>query len=445
MQINRVHFIWLGLALAIGVLVYFSDQANFPLTICSYTVAFALYLFIYLGRNDLPLKKFEQLALLTFLVPLFSVPTLSPDFYRFLWDGELTTYGVHPYAYTPNEIVNGSIIQLNPYMEYLYENITSLSKKHYSPYPTINQVYFILPAWISNNVIISLMIMRSMIILTLILGYIYFKKLLKISSISPAQSIVLLFNPFFIIEVMDNLHFEGVMMAWLIIGFYFLHQQKWLKGSFFWGMAVSVKLTPLILLPALLRFFKLKKTIILYSLILFFSVGLTMLMLWPIYAENVLRSIRLYFSNFEFNASVLEFTKWIVDPFTKFSPTPIAGPITVLVGTLFIFIVSWWKPIHSWRQLFSRFMWLYVVYLIFATTVHPWYIILPLVFSVFARNKGVLVWSFLIMLSYGFYHWDSKWISESLVITEYVGLALALLFGDRLNNYLIKYTARFNA
>jgi hypothetical protein len=90
-------------------------------------------------------------------------------------------------------------------------------------------------------------------------------------------------------------------------------------------------------------------------------------------------------------------------------------------------------------------MWLYVVYLIFATTVHPWYIILPFVFSVFSTNKGVLAWSFLIMLSYGFYHWESKWVSQLLIVSEYVLLAICLIFGKHIDQKLKQMTKRFSA
>lgn len=444
MQISRAHFAWLGLAISIGMLVYLSSQANFPLTFFTFSGAFLCYLMIYFCRNDLSLKHWEYLALVVYLIPVLSIPTLSPDFYRFLWDGELTTYGVHPYAYTPNEIVEKNLIPLDSNMSFLYENITALSKKHYSPYPTINQLYFIIPAWITDHVLMALIIMRLLIFGSLIIGYRFLKKLLIKTKVPLAQGTLLLFNPFLIIEVMDNLHFEGVMMAWLIVGFYYLQQKQWLKGSLLWGVAVAVKLTPLILMPPLIRFFSFKRTFFIYVLVLSFSASLTMLMLWPEYAANVMRSIRLYFNNFEFNASALEIIKWIVNPFTKYSATPIAGPITVAIGTVLLFTLSWWKPITSWKALFTRFMWLYIVYLIFATTVHPWYIILPLVFSIFSTNKGVLVWSFLIMLSYGFYHWDTTWVSHALVITEYIGLALALSFGQQISRFLTNCTQRFS-
>jgi hypothetical protein len=329
-------------------------------------------------------------------------------------------------------------------MKELYANITDLSKKHYSPYPTINQIYFIVPAWLTNSILPALIIMRLMILGTLVLGYKFLKKILNITGVPIINSILLLFNPFLIIEVMDNLHFEGVMMAWLIVGVYYLIIRRWLIGSLFWGIAVAVKLTPLILLPTFLRYFKLKISILLYALVVFFSSILTLIMLWPEYASNVFRSIRLYFNNFEFNASVLEIVKWCVDPFTEYSPTPIAGPITVILGTISIFLIAWWKPIKNAKELLSRFMWLYVIYLIFATTVHPWYILLPLVFSLFSNNKGVLAWTFLIMLSYGFYHWESRWVSEVLNATEYIVLFICLLQGRNIDKLLKRLTKRFS-
>lgn len=279
----------------------------------------------------------------------------------------------------------------------------------------------------------------------MIVGYRFIKKLLVQTSTQPTKALLLLFNPFLIVEVMDNLHFEGVMMAWLVIGIYHLFNQQWIKASFFWGIAVAVKLTPLILLPALLRYLKLKRTIIVYLLISFFSVAITMIMLWPSYASNVFRSIRLYFNNFEFNSSILQFFEWVIEPFTEYGPIVFAGPITVVLGTIGILIIAWRKPIDSPKQVLIRFMWIYVVYLLFATTVHPWYIILPLIFSLFSINRGVLAWSFLIMLSYGFYHWEAKWVSNLLVTVEYLLLTMCLLFGKKIDDQLKKFSKRFSA
>lgn len=445
MKSIRAHVLWFILSFGILLLVYFSSQANFPLTISTFSLSFATYLLLYFCRKDLSIKHWEYLALMTFLIPLFSIPTLSPDFYRFLWDGELTTLGIHPYAFTPNEIIEQGLVEGNLYMKELYANITDLSKKHYSPYPTVNQLYFIVPAWITESIFPALIVMRLTILGTLIVGYRFLKKILVQTDIPVINIILILFNPFFIIEVMDNLHFEGVMMAYLIIGLYYLIKKNWIIGSFLWGMAVAVKLTPLILLPTFLRYFKIKRSIALYLLITTSSVLLTMILLWPSYLKNVLRSIQLYFNNFEFNASILEIVKWCVDPFIEYSPTPVAGPITTLLGAVSILLIAWWRPIDNVKQLLSRFMWLYVVYLIFATTVHPWYIILPLVFSVFSSNKGVLAWTFLIMLSYGFYHWESKWISNSLILIEYIGLFICLIFGKQLDILLKKMTKRFSA
>lgn len=428
MRIFQQHALWLVLAISVALIVYFSEQSNFLFTFSFYSIAFVCYLLIYLNPKNIGVQQWEKRAIILFLIPLFSTPTLSPDFYRFLWDGEITTFGIHPYAYTPNEIIEKELIPQNEYVLELYANITELSRQHYSPYPTINQLYFLIPAWISNNIMVSLVIMRILVFGTLLLGYMFLKKLIDTQGIQQKKLLLLLLNPFLVIEIMDNLHFEGVMIAWLIIGVYFLNQQKWIQASFYWSIAITVKLTPLVLLPVFLRFFSLKRSVLIYLYIAIITLGITAIYLWPPFVPNVLNSIRLYFNNFEFNASILPIVKFLVSPFTVDNPTLIAGPVTVGIGTIIILLVSWAHPIKSYNGVLKKFMWIYLVYLLFATTVHPWYIILPLTFSIFSEKRFIVIWTFLIMLSYGFYHWTNTWISEALIITEYLILLLVFTF-----------------
>jgi len=70
-----------------------------------------------------------------------------------------------------------------------------------------------------------------------------------------------------------------------------------------------------------------------------------------------------------------------------------------------------------------------------ATTVHPWYLILPLGLAVFSVNIGLLVWSFLIMLSYGFYAFGGSQIGFAFIGIEY-GIVIYCLFYP--NSWLLK-------
>ena len=63
-----------------------------------------------------------------------------------------------------------------------------------------------------------------------------------------------------------------------------------------------------------------------------------------------------------------------------------------------------------------------VVYLLLSTTVHPWYLAIPLFLSVFTRFRFMLIWSLLVILSYSAYsnaqYDENLW----LVALEYISV-----------------------
>ena len=76
--------------------------ASVPATVGWYSLAFLAYVsgLVWLElRNGLSLKLIFGAAILFRLLMLFTVPTLSGDVYRYVWEGYLTTKGVSPYTY----------------------------------------------------------------------------------------------------------------------------------------------------------------------------------------------------------------------------------------------------------------------------------------------------------------------------------------------------------
>ena len=59
-------------------------------------------------------------------------------------------------------------------------------------------------------------------------------------------------------------------------------------------------------------------------------------------------------------------------------------------------------------------------YLLLSTTVHPWYLAIPLILSVFTEMKYVIVWTVVVMLSY--YAYSNPEYQENLwlVTLEYI-------------------------
>ncbi|RFC53520.1 hypothetical protein [Brumimicrobium aurantiacum] len=426
---RRIGFAFLVYAIALFLIAYVANQSDFLLSFSAYAVAFLVFLYFIRVQNSFDLKTWNKFALLLMLIPFFSNPSLSPDVYRFLWDGELVTMGIHPYASVPNELMESNLrVRQSTYMNELFAEITDLSKRNYSIYPSVNQFYFLIAAFFSDHLLISFIILRLLMLLTMVLGYKFLLKTLDLLSISNHRSLLLLLNPILIVEVIGNFHFEGIMLSWLIIGIYFLIRSNWLKSSLFWAIAINIKLTPLILLPFVLRFRKFSWTLKFYFSTLICSVFLMIIYLWPTLFWNFMQSIELYFDNFEFNAGVFYLIKWITSFFIEGNPTLIVGPILSIISFLAILCLAFFQPIKSNRELLTRMMWGYVIYLMLATTVHPWYVILPLGLSIFSANIGVLIWSLLIMLSYGFYAVGSTQIGMALIAIEYLVVIVLLVF-----------------
>ena len=191
----------------------FANQDNFTISFSLYSLSFFAFFQLWKIREDLSWRNINITLIITgaLLIPI--TPNLSPDYFRFLWDGQLILDGVNPYAYTPAELIKEDWLANSTYYQELFKGITQLSKENYSCYPSINQFYFAISNLFSNSIWINLMVMRVLIMGTLILLYKYTKRILKALKKEEKGVLLIFFNPFVLQELVVNLHFEGVMIA----------------------------------------------------------------------------------------------------------------------------------------------------------------------------------------------------------------------------------------
>lgn len=347
-----------------------------------------------LQKNDL---KFLIFAAILFRgIFLFSVPNLSPDFYRFLWDGNLLLEGINPYLSTPAELA-GTFSQ----KEELYNGMSSLSKQNPTSYPPLNQVLFALAAFFGGKSIFGGILALRIIILAADVGIFYFgRKLLKSLDLPENRIFWYLLNPLIIIELTGNLHFEGMMLFFLLTALYLLSKKKWISSAVLFACSVSIKLIPLIFLPLLFRKLKFTKALF-YS----FLVGLVNALLFlPFlsveFFQKYSSSIGLWFQKFEFNASIWYVIRWIGLQIEGYNILIYAGPILAVLIFLFVLLLSFFGKKVNLKRLLVLMLLVISIYFFLATTMHPWYLATPLLLSVFTRLKFALVWSFVVVFSY---------------------------------------------
>ena len=363
------------------------------------------------------------------LLFIVTLPNLSQDFYRFIWDGRLISQGISPYLFTPENYIedasNSFGVIINQAQE-LYNGMGSLNGSHFSNYPPVNQLCFSIASVFTEKSILGSVVVLRVIIILADLGILFIgKKLLVKLHLNPNQIFWYFLNPFIIIELTGNLHFEGFMLFFLIVSLYLLHQKKWLGAAFLLGISVSIKLIPLLLLPLYYKWFinNLNKGYFKLAVFYFIVLGTVILTFAPFlssqFINNFSETIFLWFQNFEFNASIYYLIRWLGFKIVGWNMIAIIGKILPLFIILFILLFSFYRKNKSTQQLITSLLFGISIYFFLSTTVHPWYIASPLLLSIFTRYKFSIIWSLAVMLSYMAYSADG--VSENLwlVALEY--------------------------
>ncbi|WP_372756085.1 mannosyltransferase [Mariniflexile sp.] len=367
-----------------------------------------------------------RLVFLTWLAFIFrtvfilAIPNLSQDFYRFIWDGRMILEGFNPYLHTVESFISTGKFPVAE-SQMLYDGMGKLNAGHFTNYPPINQLCFAIAALFAGKSILGSVVVMRLIIIAADFGTLVFGKKLLLKLNIPSYHIFwYLLNPFIIIELTGNLHFEGVMIFFLIWSLYLLHSGKWQFSAVIFALSIATKLVPLMFLPLVFYWFvkyknssatevfetKSFKTIGFLKLIGFYSlVGISTLVLFaPFFStqfiNNYTKTVGLWFQNFEFNASIYYIAREIGYSFRGYNEIATIGKTIPVIVILFVLGVTFLRKNKTTTQLITSMLFVLSFYYFTATTVHPWYISTLLILSVFTNYKFPLVWSFTIILSY---------------------------------------------
>jgi alpha-1,6-mannosyltransferase len=408
-------------------IAYFLERTDFVLLAASFGLLFLFsYKIIDFQKDNFTLLI--SVALVLRLLFMFSLPNLSQDFYRFIWDGRLILEGINPFTSLPKELILDPNFQL-PQAQELFDGMGSLSASHYSNYPPINQLIFVLAGFFSPNSVIGTAVVLRLIIIAADFGTLYFgSKLLEKLGLEKHRIFWYVLNPLVLIELTGNLHFEGVMLFFFVWSMYLLEQNKWKWAAVILALSISVKLLPLLLLPLFFKNLGWKKAVVFYTIVM----GLNVLFFLPFISTDIIQNytetIGLWFTNFEFNASFYYLIREIGFYFTGYNIIHTTGKITPILMVVFILYRSLLVTNKTTLNLFQSFLVVITVYLFSSTTVHPWYITNLVLISVFTSYKYPYIWSLTIILSYSAY--SQSMFSENyvLIAIEYAAVLLFIFY-----------------
>ncbi|WP_020533572.1 hypothetical protein [Flexithrix dorotheae] len=410
---KNIQLILLVISLILYIRIgYFTDRTNFVEILSIFSLLFVGYFFLI--RSNISFHLLLAFVIFFRLIFLLSVPNLSDDFYRFIWDGRLLFQGENPFLHLPSHYLQQGIPGIN---NTLFEQLNS--PNYFTIYPPVCQfVYFVSAFGGDKSILYNVVIIRIFILLAE-LGTIYFLlQLTKKNEWNQKLVLTYAFNPLIIIELSGNVHPEAWMIFFLCLSLYFLLKNQLLLSPIFFGLAISSKLLPLMFLPFFITYLGWKKAISYYLI-----TGLTCILLFlPFFnfemIYNLSDSINLYFKKFEFNASIYYIVRWIGFQVKGYNIIQTAGIRLSFIPVILIALLTF-NQRDKWENLWEKMLFALSAYFFVATIIHPWYITTLVFLSVPLKFRFAVLWSFLAILSYATYQTNQYIENLWLVALEY--------------------------
>ena len=403
----------LSLLFLIGItfLGYIPDQSDFIKIIVAYSFCFIAYLLLL--RSNSQVNTILGLCILSRFILIFAFPNLSDDIYRFIWDGRLIHAGISPYQDIPVDVVGMS----NNLDTTLLDKLNS--PNYFSLYPPIAQLFNYISTIVSTQTLIgesiiykSLLFLSDMALMKLIV------LLLQQFSLAKERLFLYALNPLIIIEIMGNVHFEGVMISFLALSLLYIGKRQWSYSGVSLAMSIGSKMLPLMFSLAYFFYLRIGRwTLVLATIVT--SIILFAPILFSTDFFNIATSLDLYVKKFEFNGSIYYLLRAIGYKVYGYNTIHIWGPALSVATILSIAYISYIKRYHKTVSLIQVILFCTTIFLLTSRTVHPWYLSLALFACIFTRFRYPIVWSYLIFSTYINYSYAEYYENLWMVMLEY--------------------------
>lgn len=403
---------------------YFIERSNFTLLFTAYS---SLFLLAYLIKRNSAHYHFKILlisGLIFRFCLIFTLPALSDDFYRFVWDGRIQQLGINPFDFKPNQLIT----QLkDPLLSQIYPYLNS--PDYFSVYPQFCQTIFRISSLIGGESLFhTVIILKSMIFLSEIGSIVVLKKLLSQRENSQSLRLIYILNPLVIIELSGNIHFEAFMIFFTLLLVWMMSRQRFFAASGALSIAIQAKLLPIITIPLLIRQLGTKKNIYYAGFCLIITLAMSLVSLNNIdRIKNFFESLMLYYGTFEFNGSIYLLFRTIGWWLLGYNAIAVLSKIMITLSLSGMILIYYKKT-----EYLNAFFWLLTCYLLFSAVVHPWYLTPLIALSAFVRFRFALIWSSLIPLSY--YTYSVKPYNENYWLTAIEYILVLIFFIIELKN-----------
>jgi alpha-1,6-mannosyltransferase len=411
----RIQLIFIFLAGVAQELIWLSINRLGPLR--EHTTPFIIFMllaflicvsawFLFPNRDKKAVWLLLSFALIFRVTALVSPPYQSEDVYRYIWDARVASMGINPYQYAPNA---PELVSLRD--EAVYPMINS--KPYITAYPPLSQILFRLSYhFFGANIIAMKAIFSFFELMTVLLAW----KLLRLWSRKLQSLVLMAWNPFFIFEFSHSGHSDSAMMFLILLFIYLLSIEKKTWAILSYGGAVMAKLHPALLFPLIIRRGYWKSTFAGIAA----GLGLTLIYFTPDSLLGYLKSLKLYFQLFEFNAGIhyliRAFGRVALNQFWDKDIGPYLGAILIIITIMIILKF----PMRDSQDLLHAGFWIMTADLCLATTVHPWYLSWAALALPLFPYAFMVYWTGACFLSYVAYQYHPVFEPSWALLLEYL-------------------------
>jgi alpha-1,6-mannosyltransferase len=340
------------------------------------------------------------LAAMWHLLFLLKPPGSDDDVHRYVWDGRVQRLGYNPYIVVPSDPALGGL--------HTPETRTLNNPDVPSPYPAGAQLFFRAVTAIHESIFamkVAFVVCDLAIVLVLL-------EILRSSGQGAHWVLAYAWNPLLATEVAGSGHIDIVGVLLLLVSVAALGRRWRAVAALAFGLAVAVKLLPIVLLPLYWRRVRMRDgalaTVVLGLLYVpFFNHG-----------RIPIGSLGTYVQSFRFNDPVFA-------TFERVAAPQLVVGLAVLVGFLTAIWLRSKAPVWS----SDAFAWPMAASLLCAPVVYPWYLLWLLPFLRSASTVPIIIWTVSIIPTYYVWHLRAlgrPWLVPGwIMLLEYGSVAAA--------------------
>ncbi len=329
------------------------------------------------------------LAAVWHLLFLRMPPGSDDDIHRYVWDGRVQRLGYNPYIVVPSDPAVATL--------HTSETRTLNNPEVPSPYPAGAQLFFRAVTSIHESIFV---LKVAFVVCELAIVFVLLD-VLRCTRQGEHWVLAYAWHPLLAIEVAGSGHVDIVGALLLLVSAAALLRRWRAVAAMAFGLAVAVKLLPIVLLPLYWKRVRIRDGAL---------VAIVLGLLYVPFLDHgriPIGSLGTYVHRFRFNDPVFATLERVT------APQVVAG-LAVLVG----FLTAIWMRRKSAEGSLGAFAWPMAASLLCAPVVYPWYLLWLLPFMRSTSTVPIIIWTLSIIPTY--YVWHLRTVGRPWLVPDWI-------------------------